>query len=699
MSPIAQALAAGDTAALTATLRTDLLANQQAIPDALKQRKAWLVWRVSSIEPARNKFGKVPVYPASGRNRCGTQGSPEDLAGLGTWEQALAAFQSDPSLAGVGVAMLPESGIVALDADHCLAPASGTPALPEAVRDLCGATYTEISPSGTGIRAFWLGTAVDGKNHGEGVELFHGKGFVTVTGNRLSGDSVEALTTDHAARLQAKVQARAPATSPERPEQTALARLTEEANARGMLPQVREALFAIPADDYETWIAMGHALKTLGDPAESLWHDWSATSAKYDPVDAQQRWQSFNPTQTGPGAIFVEARRHGWAGGIPATPERAANRDPVPLDLAALPLVPPPVPFLIPGWLPAGVVTLFASHGGVGKSYISFYIAICLALGWHPFEAGQRLPRQRVLFYSAEDGMAALQSRLRSYLNLMGVDTADLEGWLLPFDASASDNVLFRAGRRGAGTMPRHDWIADKVEAFGADLLIFDNASEAMDANENDRAAVRQFMWALRNLAPTVLLLAHVDAASSMARPGEAKGYSGSTAWHNSARSRWLVTRDSSGALLLQLAKSNYARAGAEVLLRWDDTHRVFTVKGSYAQAPGGEAHRPLLLALLSDALAEGVTISPHANANNNLFRSICYRRDFPARLDSKAVFRELAEWRRVGLVRVEDHRRKSRQTGQRLALTEAGRAMANRAAGGKTPKREIHPAEEEMEF
>jgi hypothetical protein len=699
MNAISKAVASGDTAALTEALRADFQANHLNIPDPLKQLKAWVVWKVANIDAPRGKFGKVPVYPTSGRNRSGTHGSPEDRAGLGTWEQALAAFQRGPSLAGVGLALLPEFGVVALDADRCVSQQDGQGSIADQARALCGSTYTETSPSGSGVRAFWLGKALDGKNHADGFELFHGKGFVTVTGNRISGRGLESLSPDHAARLEAVVQARPPATSPERPERTELARITEEALAVSVLPQVREALFAIPADDRETWTRMGHALKTLGDPAEDLWHEWSATSAKYDRDDAARVWASFRPTQTGIGAIFAEAKRHGWAGGDAAAPAHPANPHPVALDLRTLPAVPPPVPFVIPGWLPAGVVTLFASHGGAGKSFVSLYIAIHLALGWHPFQPGRRLQRQRVMFYSAEDGMPHLQGRLRRYLNHMGVDTADLEGWLLLLDATATENVLFRADKRGAAPTPRYAWLANEVRNFGADLMIFDNASDAMDANENDRAAVRQFMSALRNLAPTVLLLAHVDAASSMARLGESKGYSGSTAWHNSARSRWLLSRDSSGGLILQQPKVNYARAGAEVLLRWDDAHEVFTVAGSFDQAPGGEAYRAVLLSLFASALAEGVIVSPHATANNNLFRSICYRQGFPARLDNQAVRRELDEWLRLGLAKVEDYRRQSRQTGQRLALTDSGLAMAARAVEGENPRTENSLTDFEMQF
>ncbi len=674
MNAVALAVAAGDQAALTAALRADLLRNQANIPEALKQHKAWLVWQTGAVNRERGKFGKVPFYPRSRQRRYGQQGSAEDRDALGTFDEALALLKADTSFSGLGLAMLPESRLVALDADHCVASDGSNPVVAPLVTDLLGNTYAELSPSGSGVRAFWVGEAADGKNHDDGLELFHGKGFVTVTGNRLGGDTPEPLAPPHAQRLQSMV---APNSAAGALPSTDLATLTRQARPRPDMAELREALFAIPADDRELWVSMGHALKTLGEAENGLWHDWSSTSPKYDATDAERVWQSFRPLQTDCGAIFAEAKRRGWSGkGQGGTP--AAGAHPIRLDLANLPLNPPPVPFVIPGWLPAGVVTLFAAHGGSGKSYIALWIALCLAIGRHPFEQGGTLPRQKVLLYSAEDGLAVLQWRIRQYVNLLGVDHAALDKSIAVLDATGSENALFRAGREGGSATPRYDWLADEVARTGADLLIFDNASDALDANENDRSSVRQFMSALRTVAPTVLLLAHVDAASSMASRGEAlKGYSGSTAWHNSARSRWFLTKDADGTLSLTQPKVNYGRPGSQVFWAWDDDKKAFIVTGSYAQAPSGDAYRAQLLALLAKALDEGQTISPHPTANNNAGRIIKSMPGFPARLGRAELRKEIEEWQRLGLVRVESYRTDGRKPAERLMLTKAGRAMA----------------------
>ena len=181
---------------LVLKLRQQFSENHVNIPDELKILKAWLVWETTEIQ-SNGKFNKIPVYPTTGRRRNGEQGLPGDLANLGTWADAVAAMEN-PKYAGVGFACLPCFGIVALDLDHCIK---------DDVRDpkwdwVLEATYCEVSPSGSGLRAFWMGGARNAKNHEAGVELFHSTGFVTVTGDYYEGGVVRPLSNSLRARLE-----------------------------------------------------------------------------------------------------------------------------------------------------------------------------------------------------------------------------------------------------------------------------------------------------------------------------------------------------------------------------------------------------------------------------------------------------------------------------------------------------------------
>jgi RecA-family ATPase len=666
-----EAIAAGDVRELTKLLRAELQRNAGNIPDTLKELKIWLNWKVAKANAESGKFGKVPIYPASQRKRHGQQGGDNDVANLGTWAEAWAAFSANPDIGGVGVAMLPQFGLVALDADKCIRVGAEGIVIADAVTNLSDTTYSELSPSRNGVRAFWRGTAQDGKNHVEGLELFHAKGFVTVTGDCLTVGEPDQLEGSMRIQLERMCNSSTSRTAEGIPPVPNV--LPPHPLVAAQLRSLADALTMICADDRELWVRMGLALKTRGEAARPLWHEWSAQSVKYDRADADRVWASFQPDRTGCEAVFAEARRWGWT---TATREAEGRTDPIAMDLKALPKVPPAVPFVIPGWLPANVVTLFSAHGGAGKSFISLYVAICIALGRDPFRVGEAVPRKRVVLYSAEDDLIALQGRLRRYLDYLRIDEGALDGWLLILDATACDNVLFKTERDGCATTARFEWLAAAVQTYQAELLIFDNASDALDANENDRAAVRQFISALRGLKTTVLLLSHVDAASSMAKPRDAKGYSGSTAWHNSVRSRWFLTRDESGLTLTQ-PKVNYARAGSQVTFQWDGAHQVFAVTGCYDEAPTAKAFRPILLWLIAEVLDEGANISISPNATNNAFALIKARHGFPRGLDRTTVLQEIAAWRAEGLAALEDYTQSNRRAGKRLILTDAGLAVA----------------------
>lgn len=175
------------TEALTRSLRADFLKNYENIPVELKRIACWLVWQIGSIDTEKGKASKIPAYATTGKNRSGAQGSPDDLANLVTFDEAMKAFRRNNRFAGLGFATLPEFGITALDFDHCV---DGGVIRPDVLTEVVN-TYAEISPSGSGVRAVILGTSTDGKNHTAGFELFHSKGFVTVTGNQIENDYFE----------------------------------------------------------------------------------------------------------------------------------------------------------------------------------------------------------------------------------------------------------------------------------------------------------------------------------------------------------------------------------------------------------------------------------------------------------------------------------------------------------------------------
>lgn len=81
------------------------------------------------------------------------------------------------------------------------------------------------------------------------------------------------------------------------------------------LPRARSALKAIPADDRETWLSVGAALKEdFGEDGRELWDEWAQTSSKFDGSDQERTWNGFvsRPGGVTIATVFHLAQKQGW---------------------------------------------------------------------------------------------------------------------------------------------------------------------------------------------------------------------------------------------------------------------------------------------------------------------------------------------------------------------------------------------------
>ena len=83
------------------------------------------------------------------------------------------------------------------------------------------------------------------------------------------------------------------------------------------LERLRAALHFVSADDRQTWVKFGIAIKhDLGEVGLAPWLDWSRTSKKFELDDALKTWASFKDQNAGAkvtlGSIFYMARELGW---------------------------------------------------------------------------------------------------------------------------------------------------------------------------------------------------------------------------------------------------------------------------------------------------------------------------------------------------------------------------------------------------
>ena len=331
----------------------------------------------------------------------------------------------------------------------------------------------------------------------------------------------------------------------------------------------------------------------------------------------------------------------------------------VPLDDLAH-TEPAPPAYWWDGYLPAGVVTLLGAHGGTGKSTLALMLAACVALGLPLFGITTR--RGRVAFFSGEDPAELVRYRLHLICGALDVSVASLDGWLFILDATAGDPALFHelsvGGKRHGATTPTYDALAAFAEQSRIDVLIVDNASDAFDASEIDRARVRGFMRALARIAQAhagaVLLLVHVDKTTARGLAAGSDSYSGSTAWHNSARSRLFLSRDKDGAgLTLEHQKHNLGRLRESLHLVWPEGGML------QVDAPSSGIVRHIeergrvraILRLVHEFTQRGEFVSTATTSRTHAGKLLRGQPGFPQRLQDADLFDLLRDGERRGLL------------------------------------------------
>lgn len=186
-------------------------------PLELRERPQWVCWRYGPTRSGRPKRAKVPMR-ADGRG-------PASTTDPRTWcsydvaaEVALAKFD------GCGYVFSPDDPFTGIDLDGCITP-DGLSAQARGWLERL-ATYAEISPSGSGVKAIVRAVVgVGGRNDELGLEIYDRGRFFTMTGQRLTSfpesiadgqDAVDAFLAQHFTSNCTQRPARRQAVSAER---------------------------------------------------------------------------------------------------------------------------------------------------------------------------------------------------------------------------------------------------------------------------------------------------------------------------------------------------------------------------------------------------------------------------------------------------------------------------------------------------
>lgn len=351
----------------------------------------------------------------------------------------------------------------------------------------------------------------------------------------------------------------------------------------------------------------------------------------------------------------------------------------------------PPAPtYAWDGLVPHRHVTVLTGHGGVGKSVAAAMFVVSIATGRPLF--GIPTTRARVAFFSGEDGADLLRHRLLWICQGLDIEPADLDGWVHILDATEGDPTLFAEvavdGRRVGTTTATYSALRQYLDQHQVDVLVVDNMSDTFDANEIERPKVRAFMRALVQLresrALTVLLLAHVDKGTARGERVGTESYSGSTALHNSARSRLFVWKDKDGALVIEHQKHNLGPLRAPLRLDWplDGLPQAQTPPNGYLQAIAATVDLKALLALIVEFHDRGEYVATATNSPASATRLLAGERGYPKARKATEVQAMLRDAERDGLLVRTKYRGTDRHERERWEVTGAGRVLIGKPAG-----------------
>jgi putative DNA primase/helicase len=269
----------------------------EKIPALLQQLPQWLHW-VATQQKQDGRFDKIPVNTGG---RAIDSHDPDNWLGFAdVLKRFNVARHSGIAIALAGNAIRVDGGdtpvyLIGVDVDKCVI-GQGAQGIPELsaeaqqVVDLCG-SYTELSPSGTGVRIFLLSdTLVPGRNQA-GMEIYSEKRFLTVTGagwgdlRRLGAEELDALQKlmfKSPRNDNRRTGEQRPGGSVRNPDLSSHPQQPSENPET--IAAMKQALSCIPPTvDRGTWLKVLLACKAHGfSCGETICREWSAAAGLYD---------------------------------------------------------------------------------------------------------------------------------------------------------------------------------------------------------------------------------------------------------------------------------------------------------------------------------------------------------------------------------------------------------------------------------
>lgn len=253
----------------------------QGIPNELKVLNKWVTWK----DPKTKK-----PYQVNGKSLA----SVTDPKTWGSFNTAIKTVEAGKA-AGVGFVFSAEDDYCGFDLDDVFIKGVLIDEAEELVNML--KSYTELSVNGKGLHIICKCKeklpAIVKKLFG--LEFYSQNRYFVTTGNVFYAAGIEDRTTviKLIHRKFSTPRTKAPVRKAVNP---------------GLL---KEVLTYIPAENYDDWLRVGIALKSIGADFE-IWADWSKKSNKWNQDEGVKKWASFRDPQINFGSLIYMAKQHGY---------------------------------------------------------------------------------------------------------------------------------------------------------------------------------------------------------------------------------------------------------------------------------------------------------------------------------------------------------------------------------------------------
>ncbi len=313
------------------------------------------------------------------------------------------------------------------------------------------------------------------------------------------------------------------------------------------------------SNDAEEWQRPdkeGHGLSATYGHVPGRFYVFSTNAYPFEPLRTYQPFSVYALLEHG-GDFSAAAKMltaEGYGEGIAksqdARTSRAETREEPPRERPQpVPLWgfenPPPLLWIVAGFLPQGFITLLTADGGVGKSFLAIYLAIMVCLGC-PF-LGLGTLRGRVLYvdYDLDED----EQKLRVWRVLAGLN-------MTPDDPGLVGQFYYYRPRHSLSSEAGHDEVVSIIREHEISLVILDSLTIGLGADATSQQDVTRIMQRFKDWG-TVFAIDHISGLAARGNQSKARPF-GSVFKRNIARATFTLARADVGGCLLTADKNNF---------------------------------------------------------------------------------------------------------------------------------------------